>query len=90
MPTIVVKYANYSCEICQLHYQMKNNIRKYLKKKGLMARWVAETLGCENTQMSKYVSGEHEMGVLRAIRLAGILGCSVEELFPINKQNKRS
>jgi len=67
---------------------MKNNIKKYLKKKGLMAKWVAETIGCGNAQMSRYITGENEMGVLRAIRLSGILGCSVENLFPIKKTKK--
>ena len=67
---------------------MKNNIKKYLKKKGLMAKWVAETIGCDGSSMTKYITGKKEMGVLRAIRLSGILGCSVEELFPIKKQKK--
>ena len=67
---------------------MKNNIKKYLKKKGLMSKWVSETIGCSPVQMSQYIAGEQEMGVLRAIRLSGILGCSVEELFPIKKQKK--
>ena len=68
--------------------KMKNNIKKYLKKKGLLTKWVAETIGCDNAQMSRYITGENEMGVLRAVRLSGILGCSVEELFPIKKQKK--
>ena len=53
-----------------------------------MAKWVAETIGCGNAQMSRYITGENEMGVLRAIRLSGILGCSVENLFPIKKTKK--
>ena len=67
---------------------MKNNIKKYLKKKGLMSKWVSETIGCSPAQMSQYVTGKREMGVFRALRLSGILGCSVEDLFPINKQKK--
>ena len=67
---------------------MNNNIKKYLEKRGLMAKWVAETIGCNSTSMSNYMTGKNEMGVLRAIRLAGILRCSVEELFPIKKQKK--
>jgi len=53
-----------------------------------MAKWVAETIGCDSSSMTKYVTGKKEMGVLRAIRLSGILGCSVEDLFPIKKQKK--
>ena len=53
-----------------------------------MPKWVAETIGCSKNTMYKYITGEREMGVLRAIRLSGILGCSVEDLFPIKKQKK--
>ena len=59
-----------------------------MKKKGLMAKWVAETVECTPVLMSEYITGKKEMGVLRAVRLSGILGCSVEDLFPIKKQKK--
>tara|TARA_R100000234_G_scaffold119964_1_gene104572 strand:- start:2060 stop:2290 length:231 start_codon:yes stop_codon:yes gene_type:complete len=67
---------------------MKNNIKKYLKKKELMPKWVAETIGCSKSTMYKYITGEREMGVLKAVRLSRILGCSVEDLFIITKQTK--
>ena len=69
---------------------MKNNIKKYLKKKELMPKWVAETIGCSTITMYKYITGEREMGVLKAVRLSRILGCSVEDLFIITKQTKEN
>ena len=68
-----------------------NRIKELLARNGLKLRWVAEQIGCHPTEISQWIAGRRTPSLPRAIRIANILGCTVEDLFPVNKQkNKES
>ena len=61
---------------------MTNNIKKYLDKRGLKSIWVAEQIGCHPSEFSNWVRGERRPNLPRAMKLANLLNCKVEDLFP--------
>ena len=67
---------------------MTNNIKKYLGKKGIKSNWVANQLDCHRTEVSNWISGRRVPNLYRALKLANLLDCSVEDLYSIDN-NKR-
>ena len=61
---------------------MNNNIKEFLEKRGLKGNWVADQIGCHPSEFSNWVRGERRPNLPRAIKLANLLECSVEDLFP--------
>tara|TARA_Y100001963_G_C6415817_1_gene280505 strand:+ start:127 stop:357 length:231 start_codon:yes stop_codon:yes gene_type:complete len=66
-----------------MRIKMKNNIKKYLGENGLKSNWIAEQLDCHPTEVSNWISGRRVPSLSRAVRLANLLNCSVEDLFPM-------
>lgn len=54
---------------------------KALAEKGMTQREVADMIGISPTMFSKYMHNRNVMRVDMAIRTAGILGLTVNELF---------
>ena len=65
-----------------------NRIKELLARNGLKVKWIAEQIGCHPTEVSNWISGRRTPSLQRAIKIAKILGCSEEELFPTTEQQK--
>ena len=59
-----------------------NRIKELLARNGLKVIWVARQIGCHPTEISNWISGRRNPNLERAIKLANLLGCTVEDLFP--------
>ena len=65
-----------------------NRIKELLARKGLKVKWIAEQIGCHPTEVSQWIAGRRTPNLPRAIKIANLLGCTVEDLFPITEQQK--
>ena len=63
-----------------------NRIKELLARNGLKVKWLAEQIGCHPTEVSQWIAGRRTPNLTRAIRIASILGCTVEDLFPTEQQ----
>ena len=61
-----------------------NYIKQFLGNKGMKVKWVAEQIGCHPTEVSNWIADRRTPNLSRAMQLAKILECSVEDLFPKN------
>lgn len=59
----------------------RQKARKALAEKGLNQRDAAKMIGISPTMFSKYINNRNMMRVDMAIKTAGVLGLTVEELF---------
>ena len=58
-----------------------NRIKELLARNGLKVKWVAGQIGCHPTEVSNWISGRRIPSLSRAIKIASLLGCAVEDLF---------
>ena len=65
-----------------------NRIKELLDRKGLKVKWVAEQVGCHPTEVSPWIAGRRTPSLPRAIKIANLLGCTVEYLFPTTEKQK--
>ena len=65
----------------KVRYKM-NRIKELLAREGLKVKWIAEQIGCHPTEVSNWISGRRSPNLSRAIQLANLLGCTVEDLYP--------
>ena len=63
-----------------------NRIKELLARNGLKVKWLAEQIGCHPTEVSQWIAGRRTPSLPRAIKIASILGCAVEDLFQIKEQ----
>lgn len=59
---------------------MKVTIKAIREKRGLRQSELAQMLGTDQANVSRYESGERRLTLENAIRIAHVLGCTVEEL----------
>ena len=64
-----------------------NKIKETLAKKGLKGSWLADQIGCHPTEISQWISGRRKPNLTKAIKVANVLNCSVEELFLEGEEN---
>ena len=65
-----------------------NRIKELLDRNGLKVKWVAEQVGCHPTEVSQWIAGRRTPSLPRAIKIANLLGCTVEYLFPTTEKQK--
>ena len=63
-----------------------NRIKELLARNGRKVKWLAEQIGCHPTEVSQWIAGRRTPSLPRAIKIASILGCTVEDLFSITEQ----
>ena len=63
-----------------------NRIKELLARNGLKVKWLAEQINCHPTEVSQWIAGRRTPSLPRAIKIASILGCAVEDLFPTEQQ----
>ena len=63
-----------------------NRIKELLARNGLKVKWVAEQIDCHPTEVSQWIAGRRTPSLPRAIKIANLLGCTVEYLFPTTEQ----
>ena len=63
-------------------------IKELLARNGLKVKWVAEQVGCHPTEVSQWIAGRRTPSLPRAIKIANLLGCTVEYLFPTTENQK--
>lgn len=61
----------------------KNNIEKYLKRRGISQRELAELSFCTDVTMCRYISGQRIPNIHTAIRIANALKADVYDVFPL-------
>lgn len=60
---------------------MKNNIKKIRLTKGLLQKQLAEKMGCNQNDISRWESGERTPSTENLSKIAEALGCSVNDLI---------
>jgi len=65
-----------------------NRIKELLAQKGTKVKWVAEQVGCHPTEVSSWIAGRRIPSLLRAMKIASLLGCTVEDLFPTTTEQQ--
>lgn len=60
---------------------MRNRIKDFLKERNLTQRDLSEEIGITEVSISRYITGERIPSVAVAIKIANLLGCTVDELF---------
>jgi len=63
-----------------------NRIKELLARNGLKVKWLAEQINCHPTEVSQWIAGRRTPSLPRAIKIASILGCAVEDLFPTTEK----
>ena len=59
-----------------------NRIKELLARDGRKVKWVAEQIDCHPTEVSQWITDRRIPSLPRAIKIANLLGCTVEYLFP--------
>ena len=65
-----------------------NRIKEMLAKKGLKAIWLAEKISCHPTEVSQWITDRRRPNLKRAMKMANLLDCTVEDLFPTKNKEK--
>ena len=65
-----------------------NRIKELLARNGLKVKWIAEQVGCHPTEVSQWIAGRRTPSLRRAIKIASLLACTVEDLFPTIKHKQ--
>ena len=63
-----------------------NNIKAVINESGLKAKWIAEQIGCADTDISNYCSENRHPSHDRLIKLTKILSCTINDLYPNAKR----
>ena len=66
-----------------------NRIKELLARNGLKVKWIAEQVGWHPTEVSQWIAGRRTPNLSRAIKIASLLGCSVEDLFPTKTEQQQ-
>lgn len=56
------------------------NLKRQMRKKGLGRNELAKLTGLNRATISRYTSGDREMSIGNALRIADVLGITVDEL----------
>ena len=65
-----------------------NRIKELLARNGLKVKWVAKQIGCHPTEVSNWIAGRRIPSLQRAIKIASLLECTVEDLFPTTTEKQ--
>ena len=66
-----------------------NRIKELLARNGQKVKWLAEQVECHPTEVSQWIAGRRTPNLPRAIKIADVLGCTVEYLFPKTEQQTK-
>lgn len=64
---------------------MPNNIRKVIDKKGLKITFVIEKTGISKSHFYDIMNGNANPSITNAIKIADVLGVTLEELFQVDE-----
>ena len=71
----------------QRKHQIANKLVEIRKQRSLNQSQVADTMGCDQSLISKYESADAEVSLDALIKLADIYGCSVDYLLGRQSSN---
>ena len=63
-----------------------NRIKEVIQESGLKAKWIAEQIGCADTDISNYCSQVRFPNHERLIKLTKVLSCTINDLYPNAKR----
>ena len=63
-----------------------NRIKEVIQESGLKAKWIAEQIGCADTDISNYCSEVRSPNHDRLIKLTKVLSCTINDLYPNAKR----
>ena len=59
-----------------------NNVKLYILKSGLKNRFLAQELGCHETEISQWIAGRRKPSHERLKKLSKLLKCNMSDLIP--------
>ena len=63
-----------------------NRIKEVINESGLKAKYIAEQIGCADTDISNYCSEVRSPNHERLIKLTKVLSCTINDLYPNAKR----
>ena len=63
-----------------------NRIKEVINESGLKAKYIAEQIGCADTDISNYCSEVRSPNHDRLIKLTKVLSCTINDLYPNAKR----
>ena len=63
-----------------------NRIKEVIQESGLKAKYIAEQIGCADTDISNYCSEVRSPNHDRLIKLTKVLSCTINDLYPNAKR----
>ena len=63
-----------------------NRIKEVINESGLKAKYIAEQIGCSDTDISNYCSEVRFPNHDRLIKLTKVLSCTINDLYPNAKR----
>ena len=63
-----------------------NRIKEVINESGLKAKWIAQEIGCADTDISNYCSEVRSPNHDRLIKLTKILGVTIRDLYPNSRR----
>lgn len=70
--------------------EYENKIRGLRKEKGLKQKDLASKVGIHQSEISDIETGKRKPNVYLAIKIARVLGKSVEEIFPYHEEKEEN
>lgn len=68
-----------------LRKELGRNIRKFITYRGIRQQEVSEKIGITEAMMSRYINGTSMPGLDKLYKIAGVLGCRIEELVGVEE-----
>tara|TARA_R100000808_G_C2153091_1_gene162987 strand:+ start:1426 stop:1656 length:231 start_codon:yes stop_codon:yes gene_type:complete len=62
--------------------ELENNIKEYIKKSGYKSYFIADKIGCNPSDISRWISGERRPSRERLRRLSKLLRIPMKDLYP--------
>lgn len=68
-----------------LRKEIGRNIRKFITYRGIRQQEVSEKVGITEAMLSRYINGTSMPGIDKLHKLAGVLGCHVDDLLGVEE-----
>ncbi len=70
------------CSIKQIHSQIRSNLIRLRREKDITQLQLAMGVGCSQSFINQLESGDKEINIEQAYKIATVLDCSIYQLLP--------